>query len=364
MLDQEDQVKVVQQLWRMAFRRMPDLKNANNSDLACWGTGDGFYAVMSRISEKDKLEFVDFGKKLLKDASKSFELRCALHFGDAHPIDLPDGRIEFSGTGLNEISRIIPFAREGQTIFSHDFVKPFENARSAPARKFALGLFPPVLQPAYTVSVKNAVRIAVRWDSSDISAKMTDVLLAVKHIELELEYLLRFMKTATNFESTKSKPTRISVFTPARDQSGRIAFLEPSNFRVSSPQINTQTSKTLYLMEPAQGIAKAWHKRSPIILAHLPDPSNDPQSYFLTIRRKFGLPKMSTEQWAHFQRSFISIPIVPYGAAAEKPIAVLCFDSADPLDHLSDEELKFIANSLEKESTTRLGPLLRLYFGA
>jgi hypothetical protein len=364
LLSQREQVKTVQELWRAASRLLADISGPKSSEYASWGTGDGLYIVVKHSDEQLQLDLVEFARKLIEKTKSKFELRCALHIGVAHPIPLKENRVEFSGTGLNEAARIVSFAKEGQIVYSDEFTKPFENALSKNAREFALSLVPSTLEPAFTVSVKHAVKMSVRWSSEHVSSKMVDVLLATKHIEIELDYLLRLMCSKTKIKYSSSRPARMSIFIPARNENLEIKFFEPTRFRVVFPPSKKSMSQSLYELTNKSAFGEAWIKKWPAIIHQLPDYSKSPTDYVKRVSKFLNISPVSVEAWKFKQRAFVLAPVFPFGAKSERPIALLCFDTGDAMEELDKEHLKLASTTLTVEATTRLGPLLKLYFGS
>jgi hypothetical protein len=125
----------------------------------------------------------------------------------------------------------------------------------------------------------------------------------------------------------------------------------------------------------SEGLAKATHASTVLILPDLPDFKVSPEEYFETVSSLWGIDRAFISTWSRKARSFITIPLILsdltrqefslFDGKSLEPFVdgVLCWDSMHPLTSMEENEtditefVEFIFHQL----TRNIAPLWKLW---
>lgn len=359
-LEPRDQIAVVKLIWDTVLREAGALYDNDPKITAMWGTGDGLYLTTTNDSIDQKLALCYFCRQLIKAVQlTNRDLRAALHVGTVHRVPVSKKRTEMSGPALNECARIVQYAADGQLVMSEEFIRSILDSPRSDAVRFKLTLNPHPDRGAFRATVKHGVIMSIRFDSTQDSHKVANLSMCGQAIDAELADIVEWLCTDRLQMPVKDLGPRITIFRPDRNEFGKVYSFTGTPYRYD-PMLGSETpelSRSIYPVNPPQGIAMAFVDRAPRHAAHLPDPRINPEQYFDEVESKWSVPKHVAIDWGRKARSFFAIPLFAYGARGEKPLAMICVDLEHPLDQLGDVELDELADELVMIASLRLGPL-------
>lgn len=361
-MDPKDQVAAVALLWKTALAEQGALYSIKPSDTVMWGTGDGLYLATVDTSLDRKLALWYLCRLLIKALQiEGKNLRAGLHQGRVNfvPVDDTKKRFELSGPALNECARIVPYAADGQVVLSEEFARDIIDSPRSDALRHRMQLHPHPSQDPFRASVKHGIVMSVRFDSHEDSHRVKNLSMCGQALDVELQDIIDWICDTRLNLSREALGVRITIFKSERNEYGKVDSFTGTPFRFDSLKVEGKPdlSRTIYAVNPTQGIAISFVDRAPRYVSSLPDPTTETENYHEQVEQRWKVPKPVSKEWGKKARAFFAIPLFAYNAPDEKPIAMICIDFEHPLDHLSESELSDFANDLVEVARFRLGPL-------
>ncbi|MBL8041245.1 MAG: hypothetical protein JNM04_07840 [Chthonomonas sp.] len=300
-LDPMEQVQVVKLIWESVLRNDGALYNVHAKDATLWGTGDGLYLTTTNTSIDSKLALCYLCKSMIKAVQiTGRNLRAGLHEGLVNRVPVRRGKYQMSGPALNECARIIPYAADGQVVVSEEFARSIIDSPRSDAQRIKYQLNPHPDKGAFRATVKHGVVMSVRFDSSEDSHRVTNLSMCGQAIDLELFDIAEWIRDHRLKMSGEELGLRITIFRPERNEHGKVHCFTGTPFRFDSRAAspNIDFSRSIYPVDPAQGIAIAFVDRAPRHVAGLPDHTVDGAEYYRQVEDRWNVPELVAREWS------------------------------------------------------------------
>lgn len=380
------QRELVRHLWTF-LNQDSVLTEPSKNQVILNGTGDGALVAFPRNADPSRNDgrvihwekVVEFAKRWIDWMSQDIDgegakkrLRIGIHEGRFQIINVAQlggvaqhGNFQVAGSGPNICARLTGLGDAGDIVMSETFINSWKDSSKVNAKDFD----PALTGDPLRVFVKHGVPLYVRRlrrkgprpeKLAEIQIVNDQLRVCLEQVETLFLFWINLGLVSRSQFQRDSLSARVSLWT--EDKKNKRLNCYPVRWHHGNRVVTPSETKYPTRGKGAGPAGRAFCSNEPFILTGLPEVDRSDQKtlerYCAKLFQRTGLRADVSRNFSTYSRSFICYPI---GLRADRPDAVVCIDSEQPLSAvISSANLKSIAATLKAASNTALAAMLRL----